>query len=170
MKRNGIKHILVAPYHPRSNGQAEQFVQTFKQFFKAEGKASASLKSKLARFLFSYRTTPNSTTAELFFSRRLRTRLDLLRPDLGRKTASKQSEQKMQHDMHVKERNFEVGESVLVENFRGQPKWLKATVTEKTGPVSFGAMLEGGEICRRHIDKCISSMKGLRDQITHQLT
>ena len=95
MKRNGIKHILVAPYHPRSNGQAERFVQTFKQFFKAEGKTSASLKSNLARFLFSYRTTPNSTTgqtpAELFFSRRLRTRLDLLRPDLGRKAASKQS-------------------------------------------------------------------------------
>ena len=81
MKRNGIKHILVAPYHPRSNGQAERFVQTFRQFFKAEGKTSASLKSNLARFLFSYRTTPNSTTgqtpAELFFSRRLRTRLDL---------------------------------------------------------------------------------------------
>ena len=62
MKRNGIKHILVAPYHPRSNGQAERFVQTFKQFFKAEG--SGSIKQKLARFLFSYRTTPNSTTGQ----------------------------------------------------------------------------------------------------------
>ena len=59
----------------------------------------------------------------------------------------------MQHDMHAKERNFEVGESVLVENFRGQPKWLKASVTEKTGPVSFRVMLEDGEICRRHVDQ-----------------
>ena len=76
MKANGIKHTLVAPYHPRSNGQAERFVQTFKQFFKAED--SDSIMQSLARFLFSYRTTPNITTgqtpAKLFLNHRLRTR------------------------------------------------------------------------------------------------
>ena len=42
--------------------------------------------SRVARFLSRYRTTPQSTTsaipAELMFGRKLRTRLDLLKPDL----------------------------------------------------------------------------------------
>ena len=51
-KGNGVKHILIAPYHPRSNGLVELFrsVQTLKQFFKAGDATQLSV----ARFFFSY--------------------------------------------------------------------------------------------------------------------
>jgi len=35
LKRNGIKHIKVAPYHPSSNGAVERLVQTFKKAMRA---------------------------------------------------------------------------------------------------------------------------------------
>lgn len=70
MKQNGIKHILVSPYHPRSNGLAERLVQTFKKYFKTVG--SDSISRNLERFLLSYCTTPSSfidrTPAELFLN------------------------------------------------------------------------------------------------------
>ena len=154
MKANGIKHTLVAPYHPRSNGQAERFVQTFKQFFKAED--SDSIMQSLARFLFSYRTTPNSTTgqtpAELFLNRRLRTRLELMHADLGRKVFDRQTDQKARYDKISKGREFTLGEEVLVQNFRGEPKWLDGTVTEQTGPVSY-KVLVGEQLWKRHVDQ-----------------
>ena len=84
MKENGIKHARTLPYHPASNGEAERFIQTFKQFLKASKNDSGSLSTKLSRFLITYRNTPSSTTgvspAELFMKHQLRTRLDLLHP------------------------------------------------------------------------------------------
>ena len=157
MRLNDIKHSLVAPYHPRSNGQAERFVQTFKQYFKAEG--VQNIKQNLARFLFSYRTTPNSTTghtpAELFLNRRPKIRLDLLKPDLGRKIESKQNNQKSTQDAHSKDRNFQVNETVVVQNFRGEPRWLEAVIIERTGPVSYTVQI-GKEIAKRHVDQILS--------------
>ena len=55
MKRNGIKHIKVAPYHPASNGLAERPVRVFKEGFEKMGEGS--IQTKLSRLLLSYRTT-----------------------------------------------------------------------------------------------------------------
>ena len=84
LQRNGIKHITTSPYHPSSNGLAERAIQTFKNGLRKM--RDGSLKTKLARFLFFYRTTPQSTTGmspgKLLFGRKLRSPLDLLKPDL----------------------------------------------------------------------------------------
>ena len=91
--QKGIRHLCSTPYQPATNGLAECAVQTFKQGLKklTEGSLETS-------FLFSYRTTPQSTTghspAELLFGSPLRTQLDLLQPDLRAKVQGQQQRMK----------------------------------------------------------------------------
>ena len=59
-QRNNIRHLKTTPYHPSSNGLAECAVQTFKLGMKKQ--LTGSLQTKLSRFLFNYRLTPNTTT------------------------------------------------------------------------------------------------------------
>ena len=61
LRHNGIKHTKLAPYHLATNGEAERFVQTFKQAMKAAKLDPGTLDTKLARFLLSYHSTPNAT-------------------------------------------------------------------------------------------------------------
>ena len=121
-KRNGIKHIKVAPYHPASNGLAERAVQIFKEGYeKMEG---GSVQTKLSRFLLSYRTTPHSMTgvppAELLMKRRLHTQLNQLVPNIANRVRNKQSQQKAVHDYHAKEREILEGQAVYAKDFRNK--------------------------------------------------
>ena len=96
VKSNGIRHVRSAPYHPATNGLAEWFVQTFKQGLRAS-KSNKSISSKLANFLLVYRTAPHTTTAEspsmLFMKRNLRTKLDVMKPDIRKRVQDKQFNQ-----------------------------------------------------------------------------
>ena len=79
-----IKHITTLQYHPRSNSQAERFVDTLKRALK---KASGTPTDKaLQQFLQVYRITPNLNTplavspAETKFARKIRSVFDKLLP------------------------------------------------------------------------------------------
>ena len=69
--------------------------------------------------------TPQTTTglspAELMFERRLRSQLDLLIPSVAARVKVKQQQQKLNHDVICKLREFDVGDPVYIRNFKGTP-------------------------------------------------
>ena len=155
LTKNGIHHITSAPYHPSSNGLAERAVQTVKQGLKKlrEG----SVKDRVARFLFAYRNTPQSTTgnspAELLFGRKLNTRFDQLKPDVFTTVQRNQQRQKFNHDNHSSQRSIKKGDLVYTRNYSAGQMWLPGKIVKQTGPVSFLVKLEEGRVWRRHINQ-----------------
>lgn len=154
-KQNGIQHVTSAPFHPASNGLGERAVQILKQGLKKV--KGDTLETRLARFLFNYRITPQSTTglspAELLMSRRLRSTLDLLLPDIKAKVCKKQAKQKEYHDAHSKWRSFSPGADVYVRNYSHGPTWVPAIIVGSTGPVSYTVQMGDGRVVRRHVDQ-----------------
>ena len=100
LKKNGSRHLTSSAYHPSSNGLAERAVQIFKQGLKKV--KEGSLESRIAKLLFTYCTTPHSTTgrvpAELLLGKILRIRLDLLFPSPVTQVEEIQSQQKRAHN------------------------------------------------------------------------
>ena len=115
-RNNGIRHIRSSPYHPASNGAAERVVQTVKRALIAGEKEGLSMEKALATFLLRYRNTPHATTGTapswLFLYRSLRTRLDLLRPDVGAHVRKNQEQQKEYHNRCSHRHHFMIGQIV----------------------------------------------------------
>jgi len=154
LKHDGIKHIKTAAYHPASNGLAERYVQIVKDGLKKI--SGGTIESRVARLLSRYRVTPQSTTkvspAELLFGRKLRTRFDLLQPDMAGRVRYKQAKQKENHDASSRQRELHVGMTVYVYNNNGYPDWLPGIIEKQTGPVSYLVKLSDGRTWRRHVD------------------
>jgi transposase InsO family protein len=154
-KRNGIRHVTSAPYHPASNGLAERAVQTFKEHILRT--KDGSLDARISRFLFQYRTTPHTTTgvspAELLLGRRPRTLLDLLVPKVSDRVQHKQEQQKSSHDKRARVRKFQVNDLVYARKFPNAKEWIPGKIVKVLGPLSFEVELElDHSIIRRHID------------------
>ena len=154
-QHNQIRHVRISPYHPSTNGLAERAVQTFKLGMKKQMKGT--LQTKLSRFLFHYRLTPNSTTgvapAELMLMNRPRSHLDCIVPSMKEKIRQQQEKQKSHHNVHSRARTFKQGDSVLVHSFnKKEPLWLSGVITQLVGTNSYKIQVNGNHIVRRHAD------------------
>ena len=144
--------LTSAPYHPASNGLAERAVQTVKEgLLKMPGNC---VTEKLQQVLFHYRLTPHSLTgrspAEMLMGRKLRSRLDLLHPNLQSKVHKKQERMKETHD--ATKHQFKEGDTIYLKNFGPGPKRLSGLIRRVTGPVSYTVVTTEGQEHRRHVD------------------
>ena len=153
LKNNGIVHIRISPYHPSSNGLAERAVQIFKKAI--ERQREGTIETKLSRFLFSYRGQLHNLTtispAEMLFGRKLKTRLDLLHPDVQSNIAR----QKKVNDRNTKPRQMEIGNRVYVRSFKKGPYWVEGEIYKELRPLSYLVKLTNGNILKRHVDSIL---------------
>lgn len=161
---------LCAEHYPSTNGLAERFVQTFKHSLKAS-KEPIPLQQRLDSFLLQYKNTPHSTMKEtpamLFLHRRLRTRLDLLKPSVKLTVEHAQKVQCSYRSLHAKDRDFHVGDSVLVRDYRrGKEKWKTGTVPSQSGPVSYTVQVDNSQSWKRRPNDRLSS----RNHKNHGIT
>ena len=160
-KKNGIKHIRSAPYHPSTNGAIERFVQTFKRALKSGRKEGRQTFQIISNFLLKYRSTPHSVTGvspcSLMLKREVRTVLSLLRPSQDQKVASRQADQKANHDKSSRLRTFTIGQEVMVRSYRNkEEKWVSGIIVSKSGNLTYLVELSDGTRCKRHIDQLSS--------------
>jgi len=155
LMKNGIKHVKTAPYHPASNGAAENSVRTFKDKFKLLLKSGMSKHEALHKYLFSYRTTPHCTTnvtlAELQVGRKLRTRFDILKPTVEQTVIKNQDRQKHFFRGH-RAVTFETDETVMVKDY-SKNNWRSAEICEQMSPVTYSVKTDDNQIWKRHVDQ-----------------
>jgi len=151
---NGVRHSTSSAYHPRSNGEAERFVRTFKNGMRASEKSD--LPKSLANFLSTYRITAHGTTgsapSEMLMKRKVKTLLDLLRPNPDSHVRASQEKQKKNFDGRIPVREFRANQNVWVQTFsKNSPKWSLGTVIKPVGPVSYEVRVDG-RVMKRHVD------------------
>ena len=127
-KLNGIKHTTSPPYHPATNGLAENGVKSFKKGLdKAlnDNQKEENVQTLISKYLFAYRNAPHLTTGESpairFLGRKMRSRLDLLRQSLSEEAIDRQ----VKYFRGNRDVKFEEGEKVLVRDYKNpmKPGW-----------------------------------------------
>ncbi|XP_043209502.1 uncharacterized protein K02A2.6-like isoform X1 [Amphibalanus amphitrite] len=155
VKRNGIRHVTTAPHHPASNGLAERYVREVKCALKKS--VDVSLHLRVANWLMKQHTTASSTTgvspAYLMFGRELKTRLQLLHPDVAGQVERRIDSQKRHYDSGRRPKSVLVSDRVYARSYGAGPAWRAGTVVDLAGDAMASIRLDDGRVWRRHLDQ-----------------
>lgn len=163
LQRNGVKHSFSPPYHPATNGAAENFVGTFKKGVSKIIKGGKKVDTAVHQFLFDYRSAPHSTTgkspAQLLYGRELRTRFDLLRPNLRSKVEEKQGAQ-IAGRPHSRKIKVQEGDSVMIDNHgKSGEKRIKGEIVKQLSPSTYQVQTESGNVTKRHTKQIVKPLR-----------
>ncbi|KAG8174287.1 hypothetical protein JTE90_020774 [Oedothorax gibbosus] len=144
IKRNGIRHLFTAPYHPSSNGQAERAVQFVKNRLKKVSNGSLSV--RLSRILMNFRRTPLAlhgiSPAEIMLGRQIRCRLDLVHSPSPNSNA-----------LEAPHKSFQNGEEVYIRNYASGERWVPGVINNPIGNKMYSVERPGGLLAERHTDQ-----------------
>ncbi|XP_061704035.1 uncharacterized protein K02A2.6-like [Cydia pomonella] len=154
---NKIEQLFSAPYHPASNGAAENAVKLWKRVIKKAIMQNINTETALSRFLLMYRNTPHNATGEspakVLLGRAVRTRLDCLKPDREQRVTDLQRRQR--EAAGGTQRAFDVGDLVWYRRYNvgnSQGKWEAGQVLERIGETDYTIASSVG-VTHRHINQ-----------------
>lgn len=161
LRSNGVEHLFSAPYHPASNGAAENAVKTIKKVIKKAMREHLDVTLSINNFLLYYRNTEHCTTGEtpalLMCGRRLRTKLDALKPDITANVRNAQAKQKLSGTQG--QRELRPGEEVWLRQHRGVDRWVPGKVAEKLGTTDYRVVDTLGKEVHKHVDQLKRRMR-----------
>ncbi|XP_037555553.1 uncharacterized protein LOC119432462 [Dermacentor silvarum] len=147
---------MVPPYHPASNGVAEQVVQTIKD--KHKKSKAEDFRKQVSRVLFHYRSTPYDVTGrapwELLLGRIVKTPLDVLHWDLRSTALLKQLKLNLAANRGCPSGPLpESGAPVFARHFRPRPPWSAGQVPSPASASSLLFRMPDGYTWHRHADQ-----------------
>ncbi|KAL5510419.1 hypothetical protein EMCRGX_G005959 [Ephydatia muelleri] len=139
LKTNCIVHRTSAPYHPATNGLAENMVKNVKQWCATHRNKQTSIRN----YVWKTPAYPNILVLPNM----------LEKPDRKRPTESH----------HPNTRAFQVGEMVWVKEFRptSRSKWCKGIITDILGALTYNVQLLDGHERKAHLDHLRSRAREL---------
>ena len=152
-----LRCITSAPYHPTTNGLAEQAMQTVKNALR---KTSGDIDA-----LFLYRIIPPLTLPQenLLLSCSwggTQSPLDFTFPSMEQHATQNKERQKENHDKHIRLCSFQVGEEVYALNHRRAPNWISGKVTAVLDPLTDIIRFNDGTETHYHVDHVKARIQG----------